>query len=81
MPHVRAVSAVGSGDAFSAGLAVGLASGRTFAVALAMGAAAGTANAQSLGAGRFSPEAYEAALANVTVRQVAAATGRGHGSA
>ena len=75
VPRVHAVSAVGSGDAFSAGLAVGLASGRRFAEALAMGAAAGTANAQSLGAGRFSLADYAAALAAVSVTRSAADPG------
>lgn len=81
VPQVRAVSAVGSGDAFSAGLAVGLASGRSFADALVMGAAAGTANAQSLGAGQFRLEDYETALAAVRVTRAPITSGRPHGSA
>ena len=77
--RIQAVSAVGSGDAFSAGLAVGLAADRTFAEALAMGSAAGTANAQSLGAGRFRLDDYAAALAAVRVTRAVAR--RVHGSA
>lgn len=68
VPRVEAVSPVGSGDAFSAGVAIGLAAGRPFEEALAMGAAAGTANTRTLGAGRIRVEDYEAALAAVRVR-------------
>lgn len=80
VPQVRALSPVGSGDAFSAGLAVGLAGGRSFAESLAMGAAAGTANTQSIGAGQFHLRDYEAALASVRVRRAGSPTRRSHGS-
>ena len=70
VPVVTGASPVGSGDAFSAGLAVGLADGRPVADALATGAAAGTANARSLGGGRFEPEAFDAVLAEVRVEQL-----------
>jgi len=54
--HVRGRYPVGSGDAFLAGLLVGLARGGSWhqAVCLALGAA--TANAQEPGAGRLDPE-------------------------
>ena len=70
VPAVTGASPVGSGDAFSAGLAVGLADGRSVADALATGAAAGTANARSLGGGRFEPGAFEAVLSEVRVEQI-----------
>jgi tagatose 6-phosphate kinase len=82
VPAVAAVSAVGSGDAMSAGIAIALASGRSFVDALATGAAAGTANARSLGAGRLEPADVDSVLDEVRVRTVALARGgRRHGPA
>jgi 1-phosphofructokinase family hexose kinase len=82
-PAVTAVSAVGSGDALSAGVAIALTGGRSFADALAMGVAAGTANARSLGAGRLEPDGLEQTLAGVRVRTLPSATtgGRRRGAA
>ncbi len=69
VPAVTTKSTVGSGDAFSAGLAVALAAGRPLAEALAWGAASGTANAQSLGGGRFSPATFATVLDAVGVER------------
>ena len=52
-PRIAAVSAVGSGDAFLAGLACGLLSDQVFAESLRLAVAAGSANALQLGAGRL----------------------------
>ncbi len=52
-PPVAAVSAVGSGDAFLAGIAVGLQRGLSLPDCARLGAAAGAANALTPGAGRF----------------------------
>ncbi len=53
---VRAVSTVGSGDAFLAGLLMGVADGLDPAAALARAVAAGTANALAFGGGEVTPE-------------------------
>jgi tagatose 6-phosphate kinase len=81
VPSIEVVSAVGSGDGVSAGIAIGLAAGRAFPDAIAMGAAAGTANARSLGAGRLTVDDYEAVLAEVRVRRSGGGTRREHGPA
>lgn len=52
-PAVRAISAVGSGDALLAGIVMGLAQGRELPEALKWGVAAGAANTLQLGAGCF----------------------------
>ncbi len=52
-PPVATVSAVGSGDAFLAGIAVGLQRGLDLRDCARLGAAAGAANALTPGAGRF----------------------------
>jgi 1-phosphofructokinase family hexose kinase len=54
-PDVRGLYPVGSGDAFLAGLAVGLTSGATVVEAARLGLAAGVANAQVAGAGELDP--------------------------
>jgi tagatose 6-phosphate kinase len=51
VPRIDALNAVGSGDAFDAGLALALLEGASIEVALARGVSAGAANALSLGAG------------------------------
>jgi 1-phosphofructokinase family hexose kinase len=53
VPRIRAVDAIGSGDAFTAGLIVAIDAGGSTDEALASAAAAGTANAEILGAGRL----------------------------
>jgi tagatose 6-phosphate kinase len=50
-PRIDALSPVGSGDAFLAGLACGVVEGRPFDEALRLATAAGAANALQLGAG------------------------------
>lgn len=50
-PAIQFVSAVGSGDAFAAGLISALIQGRTISDALKLGTAAGTANASTPGSG------------------------------
>ena len=52
-PRIASVSAVGSGDAFLAGLACGLLSDQVLAESLRLAVAAGSANALQLGAGRL----------------------------
>ncbi len=52
-PPIRATSAVGSGDSFLAGLALGHARGQSPEDTLRMAAATGAANALTVGAGRF----------------------------
>ncbi|MBE0698762.1 MAG: 1-phosphofructokinase family hexose kinase [Anaerolineaceae bacterium] len=68
-PQIEAVSAVGSGDAFLAGLACALLGGQAFDEALRLGVAAGSANALQLGAGRLSLADVERLLGQVEVKQ------------
>jgi tagatose 6-phosphate kinase len=67
VPPIPARSAVGSGDAFSAGLVVGLARGRPLPDACASGAACGAANAMTDLAGHLSPSDVRAIQADVRV--------------
>jgi 1-phosphofructokinase family hexose kinase len=69
-PAIQAVSPVGSGDAFFAGLLHGLARGWRPAEALRAGVAAGAANTLRAGAGRFSRAEFEAALQATTAREL-----------
>ncbi len=66
-PRIQAVSAVGSGDAFLAGLACGLLENRPFEDALRLAVAAGSANALQLGAGRLDPADVKRLLEEVSV--------------
>jgi tagatose 6-phosphate kinase len=66
-PDVRGVYAVGSGDAFLAGLAVGLTTGATLLDAARLGVAAGTANAELPGAGVLDPATVARHRAEVTL--------------
>jgi tagatose 6-phosphate kinase len=68
-PPVEARSAVGSGDAFSAGVMVGLLRGNTLAEACSLGAACGAANALTDKAGFLSPADVEALLPRVRVER------------
>ncbi|MBI5650864.1 MAG: 1-phosphofructokinase family hexose kinase [Chloroflexi bacterium] len=53
IPKIQTVSAVGSGDAMLAGLAISFTRGAPLENALRLGTAAGAANARTLGAGRL----------------------------
>lgn len=66
-PRVAAVSAIGSGDAFGAGLVVAIDAGASLEEGLAAGSAAGAANALSLGAGRLDPVVQAQLAATVRV--------------
>lgn len=66
-PKVRAVSAVGSGDAFAAGLASGIVDGKPFRETLQLAAACGAANAMTPLAGHVSREEVERLCAQVLV--------------
>ena len=66
-PRVETISAVGSGDAFAAGFAVGIIRGRSFQDACALGAACGAANAMTPLSGHIQPERIPALLAAVMV--------------
>ena len=58
-PPVKIKSAVGSGDAFLAGLVTALVNGATFSDSLCSAVACGTANALTVGGGNFSKDDYE----------------------
>jgi len=66
-PRVRAISAVGSGDAFAAGLAVATLRGRPLWEACALGAACGAANAMTPLSGYIEPRRIPELLAAVEV--------------
>jgi tagatose 6-phosphate kinase len=72
-PRIEAVSAVGSGDAFLAGLASALLSAQPLVEALRLAVAAGSANALQLGAGRLRLEDVHRLLEQVDVAAWAAA--------
>ena len=69
-PPVKSISAVGSGDAFAAGLAVGLADGKAFPNALMLASACGAANAMTARAGHLHREDVERLLADVRLQQI-----------
>ena len=58
-PTIKAISAVGSGDAFAAGLGAALSDGKPVRDALILGAACGAANALTPFAGHIRPEEVE----------------------
>ena len=70
VPRIRAVDAIGSGDAFTAGLIVALDAGRSTEEALAFAAAAGTANAETFGAGRLDGARQAELVGQVRVRRL-----------
>ena len=70
-PGISAVSAVGSGDSFLAGLITSLDSGLPGPEALRRAAAAGAANALRSGAGVFTMQDFGALLDKTVVRSVA----------
>ncbi len=69
-PYVEAVSPIGSGDAFAAGLAAGLSDGASVPDASRFASACGAANAATAHAGHLDPKEAERLLAQVNVRQV-----------
>lgn len=66
-PAIEAVSPIGSGDAFSAGLAHALERGESFADALSLAAACGSANALTSRAGFLDPQDVRRLRAEVVV--------------
>ncbi|HET9521443.1 MAG TPA: hexose kinase [Candidatus Limnocylindrales bacterium] len=66
---VRGSYPVGSGDAFLAGLAVGLASGRSFIESARLAMAAGAANALAPGAGVLDPAVARTLLDRISVER------------
>jgi len=64
------LSTVGSGDAFLAGLLVGLSKGEDLPAALRSAAAAGGANVLTLGGGNFTPQDFEQAYRSVHLRRI-----------
>jgi len=66
-PTVQAISAVGSGDAFAAGLVSALVAGQSLPEACALGAACGAANAMTELAGHLSPGDVKRLRPNVRV--------------
>jgi tagatose 6-phosphate kinase len=66
-PSIEAVSAVGSGDAFLAGMACGLLEDKPFEEALRLAVAAGSANALQIGAGRLHADDVKTLLGQVVV--------------
>jgi 1-phosphofructokinase family hexose kinase len=69
-PRIRAVSAIGSGDSFAAGLATAMADGLGFPDALRRGAACGAANALTPHAGHLDTQKVEELLPEVTLELV-----------
>ncbi len=67
-PKISAVSAVGSGDSFAAGLAAGLRRGLTLHEACALASACGAANAETPYAGHLQREEAERLLGEVTIK-------------
>lgn len=67
VPAVEAVNAVGSGDAFDAGLSIALADGEPVEVALRRGTAAGSANALAFAAGMLDARVARDLESRVTV--------------
>lgn len=69
-PKVKAISAVGSGDAFAAGLAMGLGDGNSLDEALRLAAACGAANAMTALAGHVNVSDVERLLGEVVIEPV-----------
>lgn len=70
-PKINAVNPIGSGDAFTAGLAAGLTMGKNLGEACAWGAAAGSANALTLMPGELNKDEYDRLLTQVRVEALA----------
>jgi tagatose 6-phosphate kinase len=71
-PEVKTISAVGSGDAFAAGLALEIRRGAGLPDALSLAAACGAANAMTAYAGHLHPHDVEAIQADVKVELIRA---------
>jgi tagatose 6-phosphate kinase len=69
-PAVKAISAVGSGDAFAAGLSLGLTAGESLPEALALAAACGAANAMTALAGHLNRDDVTELRAKVRITQM-----------
>ena len=69
-PRVKAVSAVGSGDAYAAGMADGLSRGLSLAEACALGTACGAANALTALAGHVTHNDVQRLLSHVAITPV-----------
>ena len=69
-PVVKAVSAVGSGDSFAAGLAAGIAQGDAIPQACALGSACGAANALTPLAGQLHLSDVKTLLAQIHIESV-----------
>ena len=69
-PREPVVRAVGAGDSFAAGLAVGLTQGKSFPEALRLAAAAGAATAIHSGTGLGTPEEVRGLLARTVLREI-----------
>jgi tagatose 6-phosphate kinase len=69
-PKVQAVSAVGSGDAFAAGLAIGIGEGKSLDEALRLAAACGAANAMTPLAGHLDADDVDRLLPQVEIERV-----------
>jgi 1-phosphofructokinase family hexose kinase len=69
-PREEIVRAIGAGDSFAAGLAVGLTRGETLADALRLAAAAGTATALHSGTGLGTPEEVARLRERTVVREI-----------
>lgn len=67
-PKINAVSAVGSGDSFAAGLAAGLKRGMALRDACTLASACGAANAMTPYAGHLQREEVERLLSEVTIK-------------
>ncbi len=68
VPAVKAVSPIGSGDSFAAGLAVGIARGMDLSEASRLGAACGAANAMNALSGCVHPEQVQTLLKQIDVQ-------------
>jgi len=67
IPRVAAINPIGSGDAFTAGLACALVDGKDLADACRLGAACGVANALTLMAGEVRPEDVDRLIGQIRV--------------
>jgi 1-phosphofructokinase family hexose kinase len=74
-PREDVVRAIGAGDSFAAGLAVGLARGGTLAEALRTAAAAGAATALHSGTGLGTPQEVARLLEHTEVRELTSTSG------